>query len=84
MLPLCFHRFPVSLVLRAALFGEIRYIDLLICQLPTGQSTKIENPYGRCFFIPDGCVRMGKSKNCAWGCDFFTGNSWGNQWILSE
>ena len=45
MLPLCFHRFPVSLVLRAALFGEIRYIDLLICQFPTGQ------PYGRCFFL---------------------------------
>jgi len=46
MLPLCFHRFPVSLVLRAALFGEIRYIDLLmICQFPNGQSTKIENPY---------------------------------------
>ena len=56
MLPLCFHRFPVSLVLRAALFGEIRYIDLLICQLPTGQSTKIENPYGRIFFF-----RMGVS-----------------------
>ena len=62
MLPLCFHRFPVSLVLRAALFGEIRYIDLLICQFPTGQ------PYGRCFFW--GCVRMGKSKNCAWDVIF--------------